>query len=113
MRKFENQTASPIKIDNPGSTRSEMSTNTSDENGTDIIGSAISGSSILSDNSGTSDRSSRRALILQMAKARMKNNRESPAKTPSSVIHEDDPDDTVFTHATVATHDFDLTGDLD
>ena len=114
MRKSENQTT-PTKSENPGSTRSEMTTNTWDENGTDIIGSAVSGSSALSENSGLSDRSSRRALILQMAKARMKNNRESPVKSPSVIIQEDEPDGTVFTEAngTLATHDFDLTGDLD
>lgn len=92
-----------------------MSTNDWDENNTDVVGSAISGSSVVSDNSGTSDRNSRRALILQMAKARMKNHRESPVKSPSSAIQEEEPDDTVFTeaNATLATHDFDLTGDLD
>ncbi len=113
MRKVETQ-PSPSRIENPESTRSEMSANAWGENSTDIIGSAISGSSVVSDNSGT-DRNSRRALILQMAKARMKNHRESPVKSPSAGIPEDEPDDTVFTeaNATLATHDFDLTGDLD
>jgi len=114
MRKTDIQMTSPTKSENPGSTRSEMSTNTWDENGTDITGSAISESSVCSENSGPSDRSSRRALILQMAKARMKNNRESPTKT-SAIIEDDESDDTILTegNATLATHDFDLTGDLD
>ena len=115
MRKSENHMSSPTKSENPeATTRSEISSNTWDESGTDITGSAISGSSVLSENSGPSDRSSRRALILQMAKARMKNNRDSPVKASSTKIN-DDADDTVFTegNTTLATHDFDLTGDLD
>lgn len=40
----------------------------------------MSGSSVWSDNS-AGDRSSRRALILQMAKARMRNNKDSPTKS--------------------------------
>ena len=107
---------SPTMSENPESTRSEMSTGTWDESGTDITGSAISGSSVWTDNSGPSDRSSRRALILQMAKARMKNNKDSPSKISSAITEEDDEaDDTIYTegNGTLATHDFDLTGDLD
>jgi len=105
---------SPTKSENPGSTRSEMSTNTWDENGADINGSAVSGSSGLSESSGASERSSRRALILQMAKARMKNNKESPVKTSSAMIHDDEADILITEgNATLATHDFDLTDDLD
>jgi len=112
MKKTENPAASPTNSENPESTRSEMSPNTWDENGTDITGSGVSGSSVLSENSGPG--STRRALILQMAKARMKNNK-SPSKAPSTIYHEDKADNTVYTegNATVATHDFDLTGDLD
>lgn len=97
-----------MRTENPEPAKSETSTNAwHDENGTDIVGSAISGSSVVSDNSGTSERNSRRALILQMAKNRMKTHRESPV-TPSPAIQEDEVDDpTVFTEA------FDLTGDLD
>mmetsp|Transcript_12152 Transcript_12152/g.28836 ORF Transcript_12152/g.28836 Transcript_12152/m.28836 type:complete len:979 (+) Transcript_12152:393-3329(+) len=114
MKKSENHLSSPTKSENPEPTRSEITSNTWDESGTDVTGSAISGSSLLSENSGTSDRTSRRAFILQMAKARMKNNRESPVKASSGKIS-DDADDTVFTegNTTLATHDFDFTGDLD
>ena len=87
-----------------------MSTNTWDENGADINGSAVSGSSVLSESSGAS----RRALILQMAKARMKNNKESPVKKSSVMIHEDEADTVIIEgNATLAAHDFDLTCDLD
>mmetsp|Transcript_69754 Transcript_69754/g.105394 ORF Transcript_69754/g.105394 Transcript_69754/m.105394 type:complete len:347 (+) Transcript_69754:3-1043(+) len=48
------------------------------ESGSEISGSMISGSSVWSEGS-TGDRSSRRALILQMAKARMKTTRDSVA----------------------------------
>ena len=86
-----------------------------DETSTDITGSAVSGSSVLSENSGPSDRSSRRALILQMAKARMKNNRESPNKGSSAVTEEDEANDTVFTdgNSLLTAQDIDLTSDLD
>ena len=112
MRKGENAATTAENLESTGP---EMSTNEWNENGTDVAGSAISGSSIVSDNSAASDRNSRRALILQMAKARMKNNRESPARNPAPIITEDEADETVFTEAngTIATHDFDLTGDLD
>ena len=108
--------ASPKMSENPQSTRSEISTGAWDENGTDITGSALSGSSVWTDNSGTSDRSSRRALILQMAKARMKTNKESPVKVSPAITEEDDDaDDTIFTegNGTLATNDFDFAGDLD
>jgi hypothetical protein len=49
----------------------------------DVSGSNVSGSSVWSDASG-GDRNSRRALILQMAKARMRNNKESPTKSMGS-----------------------------
>jgi hypothetical protein len=114
-RKVDNQMISQAKIETPTSTRSEISTSTWDENNTDIIGSAISGSSVFSEKSGSADRSSRRALILQMAKARMKNNRDSPSKTSSTITQDDEADNNTFTegNATIATHEFDLTGDLD
>lgn len=57
------------------------------DTGSDISGSNVSSSSVWSTDSGTTgDRSSRRALILQMAKARMRNNKESPTKAGSSVL---------------------------
>eukprot|EP00934_Nitzschia_sp_Nitz4_P002055 Nitzschia sp. Nitz4//scaffold95_size97785//40770//43490//NITZ4_004665-RA/size97785-augustus-gene-0.98-mRNA-1//1//CDS//3329560466//2055//frame0 len=83
----------------------------------DILGSTISGSSVWSNDSGTTgDKSSRRALILQMAKARMRNNKESPTKAsvtgsmagPTITEEEDSlgaPTDT--------NTDIDFAGDLD
>lgn len=55
------------------------------ESESDVSGSNVSGSSLWSEGSGNSgDRSSRRALILQMAKARMRNNSSgSPNKLSS------------------------------
>lgn len=61
----------------------------------------VSGSSVWTDTSGAQDRGSRRALILQMAKARMKSNKltpregqapiaEEPSIAESSEYHEDD-----------------------
>mmetsp|Transcript_9044 Transcript_9044/g.26814 ORF Transcript_9044/g.26814 Transcript_9044/m.26814 type:complete len:960 (-) Transcript_9044:126-3005(-) len=97
---------SPATSEKPECTGSDVW----EENGTDITGSAVSVSS------GMTDKSSRRQLILQMAKARMKNNRESPSKI-ASPMNDDDNDgaNTIITegNATLATHDFDLTGDLD
>jgi hypothetical protein len=127
VSKHNNQMTSPAMSVTPETTKSENNRTEVWDDGSDITGSAISGSSVWTDNSGTGDRSSRRALILQMAKARMKNNKESP-KVPSegnnhdihftsdlsSAITEEDneADDTIFTEGN-ATHDIDLTGDLD
>lgn len=47
--------------------------------------SIVSGSSQWTDNENNPDRSSRRALILQMAKARMKSNKSTSSTTPTSV----------------------------
>lgn len=107
-----NSTASPTMSEKPESTRSDISTDTWEENSTDITGSAVSVSS------GMTDKSSRRQLILQMAKARMKSNRDSPTKISSPMNDDDDDDDGANTtitegNATLATHEFDLTGDLD
>ena len=55
------------------------------ESGSEMT-SVISGSSVWTDTSSAVDRSSRRALILQMAKARMKQNKSSSA----SVSHVED-----------------------
>lgn len=56
------------------------------ESGSELSGSNVSGSSVWSTDSGNGgDRTSRRALILQMAKARMRNNKESPVKVSNSV----------------------------
>ena len=70
------------------------------ESGSEMSGSMVSGSSVWSEGS-AGDRSSRRALILQMAKARMKTTRDSvasPDKDKSSharaaPIKEEEPDD--------------------
>jgi len=50
-----------------------------------------------------------------MAKARMKNNRESPNKGSSAVTEEDEANDTVFTdgNSLLTAQDIDLTSDLD
>mmetsp|Transcript_43831 Transcript_43831/g.49527 ORF Transcript_43831/g.49527 Transcript_43831/m.49527 type:complete len:1006 (+) Transcript_43831:244-3261(+) len=116
MTKHNNQMSSPSMSENPGTSKSENSRKEAwDDSGSDITGSAISGSSVWTNNSGPGDRSSRRALILQMAKARMKNNKELPAvaKNASAIIGEDDEaDDTIFTEGNLA-YDIDLTGDLD
>ena len=56
------------------------------ESGSELTASVISGSSVWSEGSG-GDRSSRRALILQMAKARMKNNSpDKKSKSGASVV---------------------------
>lgn len=52
------------------------------------ITSVISGSSVWTDGSNAGDRSSRRALILQMAKARMKSNKSSPAAHSAPIAEE-------------------------
>merc|ERR1712166_1573675 len=125
MSTNNNQMTSPAMSVTPETTKSENNRTELWDDGSDITGSAISGSSVWTDNSGTGDRSSRRALILQMAKARMKNNKESPRGSsegnnhgidftgdPSSAINEEDneADGTVFTEGN-ANHDIDLTGD--
>jgi hypothetical protein len=53
------------------------------ESGSELTASVISGSSFLTEGSGN-DRSSRRALILQMAKARMKSSKDSPDRSKVS-----------------------------
>ena len=117
MAKPNNQMSSPATNEMLESEKSEISSGVWEESGSDITGSALSGSSVWTDNSAPGDRSSRRAIILQMAKARMKNNKELPAisKISSAKTEQDDEaDDTIFTEGN-ATHDFvgELTGDLD
>lgn len=108
----EQAAASPSN-GNPDPAESEASVDTWEESGSEVTGSAVSGSSAWTeDNSGPADRTSRRALILQMARARMKNNKESPSKQKnSSPIEEEDGGITVATDGNTA--EFDLTGDLD
>ena len=117
MAKPNNQMSSPTTNETLESEKSEISNVAWEESGSDITGSALSGSSVWTDSSAPGDRTSRRALILQMAKARMKNNKELPSvsKPSSATIEQDDEaDDTIFTEGN-ATHDFvgELTGDLD
>jgi hypothetical protein len=88
---------------------SEASVDTWEESGSEITGSALSASSGWTDNSAPADRTSRRALILQMARARMKNNKDSPSKQKvgPGIAKEDG----VATDGNAA--EFDLTSDLD
>ena len=62
------------------------------ESGTEISGSVVSGSSVWTDQSNPADRSSRRALILQMAKARMKTNKDGQSPTAGSEMQGMDGD---------------------
>eukprot|EP00538_Stauroneis_constricta_P012599 CAMPEP_0119549234 /NCGR_PEP_ID=MMETSP1352-20130426/2981_1 /TAXON_ID=265584 /ORGANISM="Stauroneis constricta, Strain CCMP1120" /LENGTH=1195 /DNA_ID=CAMNT_0007594737 /DNA_START=594 /DNA_END=4181 /DNA_ORIENTATION=- len=59
------------------------------ESGSEFTASVISGSSVWTDTSNPTEKSSRRALILQMAKARMKSNREGGPRSPTSQQAED------------------------
>lgn len=109
--KPQNFSPSPMAVETPNS----GDAGTWDDSGSEVTGSAVSSSSIWTDTSGPADRSSRRALILQMAKARMKtNNKESPvaskSKLDTSITEEGDI--TVMTEGNTVA-DFDLTGDLD
>lgn len=98
--------------ENPDPTESEASADPWEESGSEVTGSAVSGSSAWTDNSAPADRTSRRALILQMARARMKNNKESPSKQKlGPAIEEEDGAKTVATDGNTA--EFDFTGDLD
>jgi hypothetical protein len=82
------------------------------ESGSEFSGSNVSAPSVWSDNSGTTgDRSSRRALILQMAKARMRNNKDSPPKTQASEAIEEEASS--IGGNTEGNTDIDFSGDLD
>lgn len=86
--------------------------------------SVISGSSVWTDSSNAADRSSRRALILQMAKARMKSNKE---RGSSATVHSEDQTHIPIREESVeysreeimrdtkseVNTDIDFTGDLD
>ncbi|KAL3916465.1 MAG: hypothetical protein SGARI_007952 [Bacillariaceae sp.] len=106
----ESEDLSPSNVENPNPAAStEASVDSFEESGSEVTGSAISGgSSAWTESSGapSGDRTSRRALILQMARARMKNNKDSPVKSNKTAMKEEDG-------KTVNTADFDLTGDLD
>lgn len=74
----------------------------------------VTGSSMWSNDSGTGDKSSRRALILQMAKARMRNNKGSPVKASDPIGASADGGTSAEVAGATETHtDFDLTGELD
>jgi hypothetical protein len=62
------------------------------ESGSEIT-SVISGSSVWTDTSSANDRSSRRALILQMAKARMKQNKSHVEDKTDAPIAEESFED--------------------
>jgi len=79
------------------------------ETGSDNMSSVVSGSSVWTDQSNNPDRSSRRALILQMAKARMKSN-----KPPEDGQHGYEEEKKLESHRdTDSTTNIDLTEDLD
>lgn len=76
------------EFEDPSTNISAVPSNSELESGgtwesTSEMTSVVSGSSVWTDNENNPDRSSRRALILQMAKARMKSNKSST--TPTSV----------------------------
>lgn len=73
--------------------------------------SEVSGSSVWTESNANPDRSSRRALILQMAKARMRSNKSGPT-TPSEASVEDHQDEKKI-DSQRDVPDIDLTGDLD
>jgi hypothetical protein len=104
-----NPAASPIRGDDESAATWES--------GSEMTGSMISGSSVWSEGTG-GDRSSRRALILQMAKARMKSNKESPEKPNTAgatansahIIDEEDEEET-DTFLTEGATDIDFSAD--
>jgi len=115
----EPQDLSPLNEDctNPASLTSPNTD--SESGGTWESGSDFTGSSVWTDNdsnqlNGNDQRSSRRALILQMAKARMKSNKlhGHSASSPQSDIHKPEEEKKIdgFVPGDV---DLDLTGDLD
>jgi hypothetical protein len=111
--------------DPAGSPRDEDSAATW-ESGSELTASVISGSSVWTDGSGN-DRSSRRALILQMAKARMKSSKDSPDRSKVSAPPIDEEDEEAFIEEgfigdelvdetdnfTEANTDIDFSADLD
>jgi hypothetical protein len=77
------------------------------------VTSVVSGSSVWTDNSNNPDRSSRRALILQMAKARMKSNKpDEDAIQEESYCDDDDEEKKNDVLADTST-EIDIAGDLD
>jgi hypothetical protein len=115
MQAGQDTNNSPPKHEPSGNSdpaESEVSVDTWEESGSEVTGSAVSGSSGWTENSAPADRTSRRALILQMARARMKNNKDSPSKQKlGPTIASEDGSKTVAMDGSTA--EFDLTGDLD
>jgi hypothetical protein len=74
---------------------------------TSEFASTVSGSSVWTDQSGSHDRSSRRALILQMAKARMKGNKHAP------IVEENEDEEEKKLDYRDHSNDIDLAQDLD
>ena len=119
--------------EHPGSPQMDEQSAGTWESGTEISGSVVSGSSVWTDQSNPTDRSSRRALILQMAKARMKTNKDGQSPSAGSggtqgvegqPIEEEDPsklshDGEMEQHKKVILSgeanpaDIDIAGDLD
>ena len=131
LQKSASEEPSEIENSNPALTSPQTD---SDSGATWESGSDFTGSSVWTDNSNNPERSSRRALILQMARARMKNNRSSGDRSVGpggitgggeSVISErqiseekkveDVPPAPPHTQTSTSSgqEDFDLTGDLD
>lgn len=104
-RKGETRRASPEEEKKTGSPSSAW-----EESGSEMT-SVISGSSVWTDSSNAVDRSSRRALILQMAKARMKQNKSSASvvesKTSNTIVEEESQ------IPAVTNAEFDMSQELD
>lgn len=108
MRPSANASAPLDEVQDPDlvSPQSQDSGSTWQTNGSECTGSEVTGgSSIWTEGETNPDRSSRRALILQMARARMK----SHGKAESGVSAEEKK----LEHSRDAATDIDLTGDLD
>jgi len=102
--KGETRRASPEEEKKTGSPSSAC------ESGSEMT-SVMSGSSVWTDSSNAVDRSSRRALILQMAKARMKQNKSSASvaerKTSNTIVEEESQ------IPNVSNAEFDMSQELD
>lgn len=102
-------------------TADDESSATWESNTSDALNSSVGGSSVWTDSSNPADRSSRRALILQMAKARMKSNKDRDPAEHDAIVEEqsneveDDPvDQDMDQHsAPLSPRNFDLAADLD
>jgi hypothetical protein len=82
------------------------------ESGSEMT-SVISGSSVWTDTSAANDRSSRRALILQMAKARMKQSKSHVEDKTNAPIVEESFEDNPKLETTDTAHSDDAEEDLE